>query len=106
MKQLLHEEGGMSVPQPGMEPARPAVAAHSLTHWASGGVCRVATSVSPGCVVSVALPTGTVTTPALGRGSVCAEQTHDGIRENRPQGKCQTLGKQGCLRYPRVHSPL
>ena len=60
----------------------------------------------PGHTGTVPSPTGTVTMPALGRGSVSAEQTHDGIRENTLEGKCQTLGKQGCLRRPRVRSPI
>ena len=83
----------MSVPQPGMEPARPAMEAHGLTHWACGGVRHFMVSHTgpagesdillvfccPGHAVTVPSPTGTVTTPALDRGSVSAEQLQDGI---------------------------
>ena len=79
---MLHKEGGISIPQPGMEPARPAVEVHSLRHWACGEYDVSLAFCCPGRGVTVPSPAGTVTTPALGRGSVSAEQTHDAIREN------------------------
>ena len=72
----------MSVPQPGMEPAHPTVEVHSLRHWASGESDVSLAFCCPSRVVTVPSPAGTVTMPALGRGSVSAEQMHDVIREN------------------------